>query len=387
MKTILLFLFTGIFISSYATDLKYNWKAGGSYHFSAVVKDDISTSVMGMEMKEQFTTTTDFILITNSVNPDGSAVGVLSLVNYNVIDSKGNVFASISDIPTKALVSDVSVDNKGNFTFLKKLYLITSAQGNVLAYGKADANSVSVGGQAGNLKVEAYAEFDPKTGSLKAGYSVQEIETTTSVEVKVTEETDMIDVLPYDFLQLLALPEESVNLNDEIKVKTGIYEMVVKVNGMTNGIASLNHKMLTDKSNDMFDSSASGKSGDGQSMFNMNMDTHFEDDDMNNDGDVDFDADFGENEMEIDMDNGFGEDMDMSEMMSGFGSMPGMTSEDQAAIGASKAMAPDMTCDITTKFNYAIGMFDNVSGTVTTNLNTMGMKMNSVSHLTMILNK
>ena len=59
------------------------------------------------------------------------------------------------------------INMPGKFTFLKKVYMITSASSNVLVYGKADANSVSAGGQAGNLKVDAYAEFDPKTGCYR----------------------------------------------------------------------------------------------------------------------------------------------------------------------------------------------------------------------------
>ncbi len=362
-------------LTSFATELNYQWKSGAGYHFTAVVNDDVSTSMMGMEMKEQFRTTTDFVLYVNSVASDGTASGILYLVNFSIVDSKGNVMASLDDIPQKALQSDVKVDKKGNFTFLKKIYLITSGTSNVLAYGKADENSVAVGGQTGNMKVDAYAEFDPKTGSLKAGYSVKEIKNTSTVEVKVTEETDMIDVLPYDFLELLALPEGDVNLNDEVVADAGIYQMVVKVNSMDNGVASLHHTMKTDKSKDMFDGGASGTSGDGSSMFDMGMDTNLEDDDMSNDGDFDMDMD-----SDMDMDA----DMDMMGMdMGGFG----MPNSDAEAIGMSKDMAPDMSCDVTSKFNYQEGMFNKVFGTVTTNINTMGMKMQVVSKLEMVLNK
>jgi len=231
---------------------------------------------------------------------------------------------------------------------------------------------------------------------LKAGYNVQEIENTTTVEVKMTEETDMIDVLPYDFLELLALPEGDVNLNDEVTADAGIYQMIVKVNGMDNGIASLHHTMSTDKSKDMFDGGASGTSGDGTSMFDMNMDTHLEDGNTSNDGDfdinmngteMDFDSDMDmdmdmdmDADFDSDMDTGFGADMDMG----GFGDMPGSDAE---AISMQKSMSPDMACDVTSKFDYANGMFEKVYGTVTTNINTMGMKMNVVSKLEMVLNK
>ncbi len=370
MKKILLlsiFILTAFCVK--ATELNYQWKSGAAYHFKAKVLDDVSTSMMGMEMKEQFTTTTDFVLHIQNVDANGTANAILYLVSFNVVDSKGNLFASLSDIPKKAIKSDVSVDKKGNFTFLKKIYMVTTASSNVLVYGKADGNSVSAGGQAGNLKVDAYAEFDPKTGKIKAGYNVQEIENTTSVTVKLSEDTDMIDVLPYDFLELLALPEGNVALNDEVTATAGMYKMTVKVNELANGIAGLNHTMATDKSADMFGGGASGKSGDGSSMFDMNMDTDFENaDDMDMDMDMDFSDD-----MDMDMDLGMG----------GFG----MTGEEQGAMEMSKSMSPDMTCNITSKFNYSIGMFNSVKGTVSTNINTMGMKMQVDSKLEMVLVK
>lgn len=361
---------------SFATDLHYKWQQGAAYHFTATVNDDVTTSLMGMEMKERFQTTTDFVLYINSVTSTGQATGILYLLNFKIEDSKGNVLASLNDLPKKALKSEVNVDRKGNFTFLNKVYLITSGSSNVLAYGKSDAKSVSVGGQAGNLKVDAYAEFDPKSGSLKAGYSVQEIKNTTQVEIKITEETDMIDVLPYDFLQLLALPEEDINLNDEVQITAGMYQMLIKVNDMSNGTATLHQTMNTDKSRDMFDGGASGKSGDGQSMFDMGMDTNFEDADPNNDLDVDMNM--NGMDMDEDINMGFG---GMDEMMGG------MTGEDQAALATSKSMAPTMRCDITSKFDYQNGMFKMVYGTITTDINTMGMNMNVVSNLQMVLNK
>lgn len=386
MKKLLLSAIVAITtITAFATDLNYNWKSGASYHFTAVVNDDVSTSMMGMEMKEQFKTTTDFVLYINSVAADGKATGMIYLINFSITDSKGNSLASLKDLPQKALQSEIQVDRKGNFTFLKKIYLITSPTSNVLAYESADVNSVAVGGQAGNMKVDAYAEFDPKTGSLKTGYSVKEIKNTSTVEVKMTEETDMIDVLPYDFLQLLALPEGDVKLNDEVRVDAGIYAIIVKVNSMSDGIASLHQTMSTDKSKDMFDAGASGKSGDGSSSFDMNMDTNLEDEDTSNDDDFGMDMSGMGMDMDMDMDMGSGgNDMGMGGMdMGGFG-MPGSDAE---AIGMSKSMSPDMSCDVTSKFDYQNGMFEKVYGTVTTDMNTMGVKMHVVSKLEMVLNK
>ena len=39
-----------------ATELNYNWKVGASYAFNAVVVDNVTTSAMGMNIQEKFTT-------------------------------------------------------------------------------------------------------------------------------------------------------------------------------------------------------------------------------------------------------------------------------------------------------------------------------------------
>ncbi len=365
---------------TFATELKYQWTAGQAYHFSAEVEDDVNTSMMGMNVKEKFTTQTDFYLSIHSVDEKGTAQGFLYLINYVVQDSKGHVLASLSDIPREAISGDVQVDAKGNFTFLKKVYLISSASGNVLAYGKADENSVSVGGQAGNMKVDAYAEFDPATGRLKAGYKVQEIKTTTEVEVKVTEETDMVDVFPYDFLELLVLPEGDIQVNDEIEATTGMYKMKVKVESMENSVAVLHHSLSTDKNADMFDGGVKGKTDNGKTTFDMSMDTDLENDDF--DSDMDFDSEGMDFDMDMDMDMDMDSDMNDMMDMSGFG---GMDKEDKADMETAKAMSPDMTCGISSYFDYGRGMFKIVAGTVTTKVNMMGMNMTVVSRLKMKL--
>lgn len=327
--------------SGNAVDMNYMWKAGTFYQFSAIQTDDVSTSMMGMSMKDQFKTTTDFGLYISNVSPNGEASGMLYLLNFNVVDSKNHVLASIKDIPKSAIQSEVKVDKKGKFTFAKKIMLITTETGNVLAYGKADGNSIAVGGQAGNMQVDAYAEFDPKTGNLKAGYNVKEIKTTKKVSVTINENTDMVDVLPYDYLELLALPEGAVAQGDKATMRAGLYNIDVTTTSIANGLASLNYKMSTNKSNDMFTGNANTQSGtDGNGM---NVSTE-----------------------------GFG-DMGNIEM----------TGEDKEAMDMMKGMTPDMTCDITSSFNYATGMFDQVSGTMNTTMDAMGMKMEVKSFLQM----
>lgn len=374
MKTRLLFsFFTLITFASVATELNYQWKAGSWYHFSAIVKDDIKTSAFGMTMNDQFTTNTDFVLRIDQVNSNGLATAVLYLINFEVTNSIGQVFATLNDIPKDALESACTVDRKGIFTFPKKLFMIMGYESNVLAYGNADENSVSVGGQIGNLKVAAYAEFDPKTGKLKSGYSVQALNNTREVNVRLSEESQTMDVLPYSFLELLALPEGDVMVNDQVNAQAGIYNMQVNVISMANGIASMKHTVSTNKNHDLFDGNAQGTRGDGSSMFNMGMDTEMEEtDDWDNMEQMD--------EME---------EMDMNWNMNNMQTTTKIpvSAEDKAMMDISKSMAPDMSCDIISNFNYAAGMIENVNGIVTTKVNTMGINMEVVSTLEMVLNK
>ncbi|GAB5418407.1 MAG: hypothetical protein Crog4KO_14890 [Crocinitomicaceae bacterium] len=380
MKTHLLiafFAFTSFLTQ--AAELNYQWSSGAYYHFSAVVNDDVNTSAFGMTMSDQFTTSTDFVLQIDAVDPQGTATGKLYLVHFEVKDKTGKILASMKDIPKEAIRNDVTVDSKGIFTFPKKVYMILGSNSNVLAYGNVDENSASAGVQAGNMKVDAYAEFDPKTGKLKTGYSVQNIKNTTEVEVTVTEETQILDVIPYSFLELLALPEGDVQLNDEVKAQIGMYNVLVKAITMQDDIASLQHTISTNKNQDMFDANAQGTRGDGTQMFDMGMDTEMEVDDSDDWDDTDFD------DMDMDMDDEMDMGMDLNDMQ--MTTTVPVTSQDQAAMDMSKGMAPDMSGDIVSNFNYAEGMFENVNGTITTKINVAGMNVEVVSKLEMRLVK
>ena len=63
--------------ASASADLNYIWVQGSAHHFSAVEIDNISTSMMGMNVNEQIKTTTDFVLLINSVASNGNASGTL----------------------------------------------------------------------------------------------------------------------------------------------------------------------------------------------------------------------------------------------------------------------------------------------------------------------
>ena len=143
MKNAILTIILFVASAAQATELNYNWKADSFYHFTAIADDNISTSLMGMNVQEKFKTTTDFVLKINSVDPNGTASGMLYLINFKVQNGAGATLATLSSIPKEAVQSEMTVDKKGVFTFPKKVYLIATASGNVLAYGNADGNSVS----------------------------------------------------------------------------------------------------------------------------------------------------------------------------------------------------------------------------------------------------
>ena len=113
-------------------------------------------------------------------------------------------------------------------------------------------------------------------------------------------------------------------------------------------------------------------------MFNMGMDMEIVDEEEF-DGMDDFDNmdDFDDLD---DMD-----EMSMENMATDM-TIP-MSQEDQMAMDMSKGMAPDMNGDITSEFNFAQGMFKEVKGIIATRINTMGMKMETTTRLTMVLNK
>ncbi|MFN6015484.1 MAG: hypothetical protein ACK47F_12410 [Flavobacteriales bacterium] len=321
----------------HAAELNYKWKANTIYNFNAVVTDNITTSVMGMNMSEKYLTTVDFVLAISSVDANGTASGRLYLINFNMKNTQGLIIASMANIPKDAIRSDITVDKRGNFTFPKKVTLVTTSTSNVLVYAKVEGNNIQAGGEIDGEKVDAYAEFDPKTGKLKAGYTVASMKTTKKVTVQENEESDEIDVFPYDFLSMLVMPEGNVATNDKYKVRSGLYTVDILAKSVANNLATIEQKITTDKNADMFEGSAEGQSHEGS-------------------------FDIGT-----------------------FGGTDGMelTDEDQAAIGMGNSMSPTMDGTMTTNFDYGTGMFINVTGTLNTTLENMGAKMTVKSVLTM----
>ena len=334
----LFYILTATFSLLYvnATELNYKWSANTAYNFNATIVDNISTSAMGMNVNEKYTTIIDFTLFIQSVQPDGTATGRMFVTNFNVKNSSGVSVASLLNIPKDAVKSEIQVDKKGNFTFLKKVYLVTTPTSNVLVYANTDENSANAGMQVGEEKVDAYAEFDPKTGMLKAGYSVTTIKTPKKVSVKENEESDEIDVFPYDFLSCMAVPEGNLIVNDHFEVKAGMYKVDGKVKSAVNPMMVIEENISTDKNADMFQGAANGHSGDGTQQFNM---------------------------------EGFGGESQME-----------LTQEDKNAMSITKAASPNMDGKLTTSFDFVNGMFASIKGNINTSVDMMGVttKVNSV---------
>ncbi len=368
MKKLILLL-GGCFVLStslFADELNYNWKAGDALNYSATVTDNINMSMMGMNMKDKYTTTVDFVLLVNSVDENGTASGKLYLMTFNVKNSKGISVASLANLPKNAVQSDVTVDKKGKFTFANKLCFITTPTTNVLAIETTqNSNAVGMNASEGAHSVNAYAEFDPKTGKLKAGYVPQKIKSTRKINIKENQESDKVFAIPYDFLQALTMPDGDVIVGDHYSVTSGMYNIDILVNSMDAGMANIKQTISTNKSNDMFQSQASGKSGDGSMEFDMNTAAP-------------------NNNQKQSQGDGMGMGMpDMSSMMGGNMGGMGMPTEkqmnlsndDKKAMDMSKSMMPTMSGNILTTFDYTNGVFKTVKGNINTEINTMGVKM------------
>lgn len=330
MKSIFTIISLCVFaFHSFAIELNYKWKANSAYTYGATITDNISTSMMGMNVQEKYLTTVDFVLAISSVDAQGTATGTLYLVNFNVKDSKGISVASLLNLPKNAVKSEVKVDRKGNFTFLKKLQLVTTSTSNALVYANVNKNGGTAGAEVDGEKVEVYAEFDPKTGKMKAGYSVSTIAKPKKITVKEEEQSDEIDIIPYDLLQFLILPDGDVKLNDKIEVRAGLYTVNETVKTLTSAQAVIGQKISTDKNADMFEGSAKGETDGGS-----------------------FD-------------------------MGSFGGTDGMDldTEDQAAIATSNAMAPAINGELVSTFDVVNGQFINSKGVITSTIDTMGVKM------------
>ena len=159
-----------------AAELAYKWKAGSTVRFEAKSVDHIDMSAMGMGVKTKLTNTSTFALKVDRVRGDGTAEGALVIERFKVVDDKGRVVGALSDLPKGALKNLVEIDRKGNFKFKEIIYMVVTEKGeNLLVSAKVGPNGASGSAQAGGEKMTLHASFDPKTGQLSAGYSIEKV--------------------------------------------------------------------------------------------------------------------------------------------------------------------------------------------------------------------
>lgn len=252
----LLFLFAN---TGYADELAYQWIKGSTHRFQTKSVDDITISGMGVDMNMQFTLNSIFGIQVDSVNTNGTASGVVFVEEFTVTNKAGKTIATIDDIPPKALTNPVQIDTKGNFTFTEVLQLVVDDKGNsMLVSAKIDKNGGSASAQVGGEKVTLRAKFDPKTGELDAGYSVEKIEKPTET-VKVKEDASAIDVLPTQFLEMLKLPEGDIVAGQDFSMSVANMTITTKTSNFNGGMVDLHTSLKTGDGK----GTSSGSAGDG----------------------------------------------------------------------------------------------------------------------------
>ena len=250
--------------------LAYKWTNGKTYRFNASQIDNITMSVMGMNQSDVYTTKTIFALKVTNVLSNGTAEGMLYIEDFKVTDGSGRSIGSLNDIPDAALKSLVEVDTKGKFTFKKIVYMIVNGdEGNILVSAEAKDGKASGSAQVGDQKMTIHAEFDPKSGTLKAGYSMETVKKPAPKTVKVKEDAQRLDILPLQFLDMLVLPSDEIYEGGSFSTKMMEYVFTTKANNVENNLASLNLKIKTDRSNgssnDMMDGMMGGMEMSGAS--------------------------------------------------------------------------------------------------------------------------
>ena len=234
--------------SAFAAELVYKWAAGQQYRFASTSIDEISISGMGMSVKDEFTLDSTFSILIERVNSNGTAEGVIVVESFRVVNKAGRVIGSISDLPKDALRNLVEIDRKGNFTFKEIIYMIVNEKGdNMLVSAKVGTNGVSGSAQSGDEKMTLHASFDPKTGQMSAGYSIEKIQQPSSTKKKVAVKQDAtkVDILPGKFLELLKLPEGDIMPGESFSMSVANMTIKTKTSSISNDVASLETSITT----------------------------------------------------------------------------------------------------------------------------------------------
>ena len=333
-------------IDSFAqSTLAYQWKPNSVYKFKAVQNDKITMGgdgmmgMMAMAGDMEFKTESVFALKIEKTMPNGSATGTFYLLNFKVSDNKGNTLASLSAIPKESLEADFLVDKHGNFTFEEIPMLVCRDNVTLLVSTKVEKGEMATTAEADGEKVTLFAEFNPKTGQLKAGYSAATVGKPKPKPVTVKEDDETLDLIPTDFLDLLVLPEGPVASGKVFKTKMYDTEVTEKVVSFENDVANLQLIVKSALDARKFEKDAKKMAGDEE-----------------------------EDEKE-----------EVKEDMMGGMEMGGMGGN------GTPQMSQDMTADIQLAFDNGKGMIQSMKGTITSQSNMMGMEMSQVSKVNMVL--
>lgn len=260
-KTLLFLVFLVFAQKTTAQQLAYQWKEGTIYRFSATQTDDISTSgsmsgTGGMDMGAmmpsaaqgamlgampamKFITKSVFALKITTKMPDGSAKGTFYLESFNVVDNKKNIIASLNKLPKSSVEADFLVDDKGNFTFTEIPFLVLREGVSFLVEAKVKKGEMAVSAEVEDEKLTLMAEFNPKTGQLKAGYTLATIAKPKAKKVEIKETDTTIDLIPTDFIDLLQLPQ-TTTIGEENKMEMFGTEVKEKITAFDNQQATIN---------------------------------------------------------------------------------------------------------------------------------------------------
>jgi hypothetical protein len=256
-----------------------------------------------------------------------------------VSDNQGNTLANMASLPASAIKADFIVNKKGDFTFTNLPMLVVREGGNLLVSSKVSKGGMasSTTAQVGGEKVTLYAEFNPKTGALKGGYTAQTIGQPKTKPVTVKQDDETLDLIPTSFLDLMSLPDGKVAAGQTFRTRMYDTEITQKVQSFEQNVAKVNFDIKSAINAQKFEKDAKKMAGD---------------DDLDS-------------------------DMDMVDM----GLPAGMGGGNSGAPNIAQETSGNFTLD----FDNGKGMMNAVNGTINTHVNMMGMEMKTSSKLSMSL--
>lgn len=351
--------------SADAAELRYAFKKGKTYTFDATSDDTISLDAMGIKQDTRFVTDTSFAIRVRKVSRDGTAQADIVVTRFSVKDDKGRKLASLKDLPKNALSNRVEIDAKGHFVFKQLVYLILDDKHGyfLVSLDAEDRYGASATTSDGKQQLNVYARFDPKTGRVSAGYGDKTLRKPRRVSAQVEADAPKLDILPTQFLELLALPDGDLKQGQRVELVTGPSKVTLEVKKLTKKTAELTSTMRSDIDTEeptKTDTSVKAKGPGGKA------------------------------EMKL---PGIGA---MPGMPAGMGALPGMPGAGAPQAGAPGAQpapadagapAMKMTIDgaFDSTFSLQRGMLEKLGGTLKTATSHAGLKMGTTSKLKMTL--